>query len=173
MQPEDCNYTQDDPTDGLRIQCQPEESPIRSVDLSAIRICRLKHPVPVSRAGIDFVPPTQAHQSPPSNVFQIVEIDGEQDYRDDEDEDVVCAKVEAEEVGKEAGCWEGGLWWLVRLLYCVGQGGSSLHRRKPRKQRRVMGCELSRQLREPCWGASMVMGCVVDEQGGLRHAARD
>jgi hypothetical protein len=34
-----------------------------------------------------------------------------------------------------------------------------------------MGCELSRQLREPCWGASMVMGLVVDAGDGLRHAA--
>ena len=33
-----------------------------------------------------------------------------------------------------------------------------------------MGCELSRQLREPCWGASMVMGRVVGDRGGLRHA---
>ena len=34
-----------------------------------------------------------------------------------------------------------------------------------------MGCELSRQLREPCWGASMVMGRVLGEGDGLRHAA--
>ena len=55
---------------------------------------------------------------------------------------------------------------------CVkGVRKSSLHKRKPRKQRRVMGWELSRQLREPCWGASMVVGGVVGEGGGLRQAA--
>jgi hypothetical protein len=38
-----------------------------------------------------------------------------------------------------------------------GIGEGSLHRRKPRKQRRVMGWELSRQLKEPCGGGSMVI----------------
>jgi hypothetical protein len=99
MQPEDRNKTQHDPTNRLRIQGQPEEPLIRSIDMSSLRIRRLKHPISISRGSIDFIPPTQAHQSSSSNVFEVVEVDSQQDYRDDEDEDVVFAEVEAEEVG--------------------------------------------------------------------------
>jgi hypothetical protein len=99
MQSENRNKTQYNPTNRLRIQRQPEEPLIRSIDMSSLWIRRLKHPVAISRGSIDFIPPTQAHQSSPSNVFEIVEIDGQQDYRDNEDEDVIFAEVEAEEVG--------------------------------------------------------------------------
>jgi hypothetical protein len=34
-----------------------------------------------------------------------------------------------------------------------------------------MGWELSRQLREPCGGLSMVIWRVVRKEGGLRHEA--
>lgn len=43
---------------------------------------------------------------------------------------------------------------VVQGIHCCE---GVLPMRKPRKQRRVMGCELSRQLREPCCGLSMAM----------------
>lgn len=51
-----------------------------------------------------------------------------------------------------------------------GGGGGCAHIRKPRKQRRVMGCELRRQLRSPCRGCWSMVEMVV---GGLGGEAQD
>ena len=45
---------------------------------------------------------------------------------------------------------------FVRLLGGAQNLVLNLQTRKPRKQSRVTGWELRRQLRSPCWGCSMV-----------------
>lgn len=104
MQSEDGDNAQRYPADRLRIQSQPEEPLVRSVDLSGIRIRRLKNPVAVAGLSIDFVPPAQTDQSSASDILEIVEVDGQEDDGNDENEDVVFAEVEAEEVGQETCC---------------------------------------------------------------------
>ena len=156
MQPEDSDNTQGYPADGLRIQRQPEESLVGSIDLSSIRVGRLKDPVAIARLGVDFIPPAQTNQSSASNVFEVIEIHGQEDDCDDEDQDVVLAEVEAEEVGEETRCRDKDVSGFVTFKDRE-VGVDSLHRRKPRKQSSVMGCELSRQLSEPGCGLSMAM----------------
>jgi hypothetical protein len=41
----------------------------------------------VARRGIDLVPPAQADETAAGDVFQVVEIGGQKEDRDDEDED--------------------------------------------------------------------------------------
>lgn len=41
----------------------------------------------IARLLIDLVPPSQAYQAAPGDVFQVIEVDGEEEDRDDEDED--------------------------------------------------------------------------------------
>lgn len=55
----------------------------------------------------------------------------------------------AEEVDEETGY---GGYWSVNSQTARGQFTSALHMRKPRKKRRVMGCELRRQLKSPARG---------------------
>lgn len=51
--------------------------------------------------GVDFVPPAQADEASPGDVFEIVEIGGEEEHGEDEDED-------AEGVGGLVRGWVGG-----------------------------------------------------------------
>jgi hypothetical protein len=57
MQSEDGNNPQSHPTNRLRIQRQPKESFVCSVDLSGFWVCRLENPVAVARLCVYFVPP--------------------------------------------------------------------------------------------------------------------
>lgn len=41
----------------------------------------------VPRSRIDFIPPSQPHKPSPRNVLQVVEIRGEEEHGNDEDED--------------------------------------------------------------------------------------
>lgn len=50
--------------------------------------------------------------------------------------------------------------WKRQLVAGDLEGVGRAHVRKLKKKRRVMGCELSRQLREPCCGLSMLSCCV-------------
>lgn len=48
LESENRNDTQSHPTDRLRVQRQPEESLIRSIDMSGFRVRRLKDPIAVA-----------------------------------------------------------------------------------------------------------------------------
>ena len=82
----------------------------------------------VPGSGVDFVPPAQADEASAGDVFQVVEVGGEEEHGEDEDEDAVWGgvsegggredggdgqavgeegDVEAEEVDEEGG-WEVG-----------------------------------------------------------------
>lgn len=104
LKSENRNDTQSNPTDRLRVQCQPEESLIRSIDMSGFRVRRLKDPIAVAWLYVDFIPPAEAHQSPAGDVFEVVKVHCEKYDCDDEDEDVVFDEEEAEEVDEETGC---------------------------------------------------------------------
>ena len=48
--------------------------------------------------GVDFVPPSQTDEAAAGDVFQVVEVDGEEEEGQDEDEDEVGDEEDAEEV---------------------------------------------------------------------------
>lgn len=58
----------------------------------------------VARCRIDLVPPAQPDQPPAGNILEVVEVAGEEEDGDDEDQDEVGGKEEAEKVDKEGGC---------------------------------------------------------------------
>lgn len=55
--------------------------------MARLGVRALKHPFRVSGCGIDFVPPAQPDEAPPGDVLEVVEVDCEEDYCDDEDQD--------------------------------------------------------------------------------------
>lgn len=55
----------------------------------------------VSGLRIDFVPPAESHESAASDVLEIVEVNGKEDYGEDEDEDEVLGEPQAEYVDKK------------------------------------------------------------------------
>lgn len=62
----------------------------------------------VPRAGVDLVPPAQPDEAPPGDVLQVVEIGGEEEHGEDEDEDAKGAEGVSEDglgggEGKEGG----------------------------------------------------------------------
>ena len=64
-----------------------------------MRFARLKHPVRVARRGVDFVPPAQPDEAAAGDVLEVVEVQGEEEQRDDEDEDEVADEEDAEDYG--------------------------------------------------------------------------
>ena len=48
--------------------------------------------------GVDFVPPAESNEAAAGDVFQVVEVDGEEEEGQDEDEDEVGDEEDAEEV---------------------------------------------------------------------------
>jgi hypothetical protein len=60
-------------------------------------------------AGVDFVPPAQADEAAPGDVLKVVEVGGQEEDGDDEDEDEVGGEEEAEEVDEE-GSWGDVSW---------------------------------------------------------------
>ena len=57
-----------------------------------------KNPMRLSSSGVDFVPPSQTDEAAAGDVFQVVEVDGEEEEGQDEDEDEVGDEEDAEEV---------------------------------------------------------------------------
>ena len=83
------NNSKHDPQHRLCIQRQPEEPLICRIDISCLRVRRFKHPSSISGISIGFVPPSQPYQPSTRDVFEVVEVNGKQQDRDDEDEDEV------------------------------------------------------------------------------------
>ena len=103
----------------------------------------------VSRRRVYFVPPPQPDKPSAGDIFEVVEIGGEEEHGDDEDENEAGGKEpEAEEVYEER-----RYSVLADGLLCE-RGGSRWNgpMRKPRKKRSVMGWELRRQCKSPCFG---------------------
>ena len=104
----------------LRVQRQPEEPLVRRVHEFPARLVRLRraleYPVRVARLRVDFVPPSEAYETSPRDVLEVVEVGGEEEHGDDEVEHEGAAEDDAaEEVDEEGG-------WLcavrVRIVSC-------------------------------------------------------
>lgn len=82
-------YGQRDPQQRLDVVCQPEEAAVGGVDGLRAGLAALKHPLGVARGRVDLVPPAQPDEPAAGDVFQVVEVAGEKEDGDDEDEDAV------------------------------------------------------------------------------------
>lgn len=78
---------QRDPEQGLDVVGQPEEAAVGGVDLLGAGLAALEHPLGVARRRVHLVPPAQAHEAPAGDVLEVIEVGGEEEDRDDEDED--------------------------------------------------------------------------------------
>ena len=56
---------------------------------------------------VDFVPPAEPHETTAGDILEVVEVGGEEEDGDDEDEDEVGGEEEAEQVDEQAGDAEG------------------------------------------------------------------
>lgn len=97
QQPHHAHNGQHHPPRRLRIQRQPEKPFIRGVlaRRPGLRapgpILRFENPMRIAGSGVDFVPPAETHKTSAGDVLQVVEIGGEEEDGDDEDEDTVVA----------------------------------------------------------------------------------
>ncbi|KFY05729.1 hypothetical protein V492_08333 [Pseudogymnoascus sp. VKM F-4246] len=98
LKPHHRQHRQRHPKTRLRIHSQPKKPTIRRIHHLRRRIRTLKHPLAIPRRHINFVPPPQTDETPPSDVLEVVEVGGEEEDGDDEDEHEVGGEEEAEEV---------------------------------------------------------------------------
>ena len=97
LKPHYRKYRQPHPQPRLRIQRQPEKPSIRRVlalcaahaARAGSAVLRLKDPMGVAGGGVDFVPPAQADEAAAGDVFEVVEVGGEEEHGYYEDEDTV------------------------------------------------------------------------------------
>lgn len=82
-------HRQRDPQQRLDVVGQPEETTVGRIDGLGAGLAALKDPFGVARGRVHLVPPPQADEATPSDVFEIVEVGGEKEDRDDEDKDAV------------------------------------------------------------------------------------
>lgn len=75
------------PQHGLQVQRQPEEAAVGRVDDLGAGLAALKHPLRVTRLGVDFIPPAEPDEAAAGNVLEVVEVAGEEEDGDDEDHD--------------------------------------------------------------------------------------
>jgi antitoxin (DNA-binding transcriptional repressor) of toxin-antitoxin stability system len=92
-----------EPQRGLRVQRQPEEAGVGRVDDLGAGLAALEDPLAVARREVDLVPPPQPYEPAPCDVLEVVEVGGEQQDRDDEDEHQVLGEEHAEEIDKKRG----------------------------------------------------------------------
>lgn len=79
-----------DPQRRRHVQTQPEEALVRGSDSAGSGIGGLEDPSGVAGGSVDFVPPAETDQATTGNVFEVVEVGGEDEEGDDEDEDTGC-----------------------------------------------------------------------------------
>ena len=87
QQPDQRQHRQCHPQRRRSIHAQPEEAPIRRIDDPGTRFRGFKHPVRIPRRGVDLVPPPQSDEAAAGDVFQVVEIEGQEEQGEYEDED--------------------------------------------------------------------------------------
>lgn len=76
---------------------EPEEAAVGRIDGLGAGLAAFKHPFGIACGRVDLVPPAQAHETAAGDVFQIVEVGGEEEDRYDEDEDAVISVLLAVE----------------------------------------------------------------------------
>lgn len=102
MQLNQRDNAQQNPKHRLRIQREPEEPLISGIDAAPrstlLLVEALKHHGRVAGLGVGLVPPAQSHETAARDVLDGVEVGGEEQRCDDEDEDVVVDEEQAEKV---------------------------------------------------------------------------
>lgn len=93
VEPDDRQNRQSDPQRGRQVEAQPEEPLVRRVDGAGVGVRALEDPVRVSGRGVDFVPPAQTDESAAGDVLEVVEVCGEEEEGEDEDEDAGLRKA--------------------------------------------------------------------------------
>jgi hypothetical protein len=105
LQPNQGENGQHYPQHRLDIKCHPKETFVRSILLPSLWVCRFEDPASIPRGTVDFVPPAQANEASTGDVFEVVEVNGEQEDRDDEDEDEVAREeLQAKKVYEKRCC---------------------------------------------------------------------
>jgi hypothetical protein len=92
-QPHNRQDRQSDPQRRHHVHGEPEEALVRRVDGPRVGVRRLKYPVAVAGVGVDLVPPPQTDEAASSDVLEVVEVDGEEDEGEDENEDAVVSET--------------------------------------------------------------------------------
>lgn len=111
FEPDDRQHRQSHPQRRLAVQREPEEAPVGRVHEPPAGLVRLRgaleHPVRFSRNLVDLVPPPQSHETAPGDVLEVVEVRGEGEDGEHEDEDQVVREENAEEIDEETRCGRG------------------------------------------------------------------
>ena len=93
LESQDSQERKGDPETRLGVHGDPEEAAVGGADDLGARLATLKDPVRVARRGIHLIPPAQADQPAPGNVLEVVEVGGEQEDGDDEDQDTAWRRT--------------------------------------------------------------------------------
>lgn len=92
LKPYNSKNSQPNPQPWLRVQRQPKEALIGQILRTgttgvAAAVLGLEDPVRIARHRVDFIPPPQSHQTPAGDIFEVVEVDREEEDCEDEDKD--------------------------------------------------------------------------------------
>lgn len=90
LQPDNGQNGQAYPQRRHDVHAQPEEAFVGLVIVAGALGRGLEDPVTVARRGVDFIPPSQSDQAPAGDVLEVVEVDGQEEQGQDEDEDEVA-----------------------------------------------------------------------------------
>lgn len=111
LEPDHGQHSQGYPQQRLDVDGEPEEAAVGRVDdargpgagevVCVVGGAALEDPVAVACLGVDLVPPAQADEAPAGDVFEVVEVGGEEEDCYDEDHDHVVCEEQAEEVDDE------------------------------------------------------------------------
>ena len=86
-QSDDSQNSETDPQRGRHVQTQPKETLIGGGDGPGGGIGGFEDPGRVTGGGVDFVPPAEADEATAGDVLEVVEVGGEEEKGEDEDED--------------------------------------------------------------------------------------
>lgn len=88
FQPDDRKNRQPDPQPGLSVERQPEKPLIGQIlrgGAVVAAVLAFENPMRIARGGVHFVPPSEPNEAPTSNIFEVVEIGGQEKNGEDED----------------------------------------------------------------------------------------
>lgn len=78
LEPDNGQDGQRNPKRRVGVQGNPEEALVRRIDCPGRWLGALKYPMRLARRRIDFVPPSKTYETPPSDIFEVVEVGREE-----------------------------------------------------------------------------------------------
>ena len=93
LESQDSQERKGDPETRLGVHGDPEEAAVGGVDDLCSRLAALEHPARVARRRVHLVPPAETNQAAAGNVLEVVEVGGEQEDGDDEDQDTAWRRT--------------------------------------------------------------------------------